>query len=284
MTPSNLIPGSIWERARKGEPSYSLVLCVTNEGLSQNVLEKHPQQVVFVTDQGKVLSMGISEFAANRSYYNFNAKAAEMFDNLINPPEEDEELDEEDAAILAEGIDNVSPDETLFVSDAGPATEESAEDDVVDSSPSVMRINVGPHPIADLLQANLVGYSESPFHTGDTLHTLKFTLGSGLTLANIRDAFKVSDPNAVQKFELETATETFQVDIDGFVDVMLEADSWITYGCLYITSEGDFRSPVDLVITEQQVATQPTPVTVSQDDSDLIDLSVQTAAPAVIVS
>ena len=253
--PSNLISGSIWARSKpNNESSYSMVLCVTNEGLPERVLEKNTQQVIFVTEQGKVLSMGVEDFCAKRHYETFDVDAAAAFEALINLLKGDD-----DSADDQPTIDSVVADETLFAKDQPePEPGASSEDE---ESASSLALNVGPHPLANILRKNLVLYTESPFYTGDTLHTLKFVLSDALSLASLREAFTISDPNAVQKFELVTATETFQVGIDAFVDVLLEADQWANYGCLYVTSQGDFRSPSE----EVAVATQ---------EDDVVDLSV----------
>jgi hypothetical protein len=219
--------------------------------LPERVLEKNPQQVIFVTGQGKVLSMGVEDFCAKRHYHTFDTDTATDFEALITLKEDDESDDDQLP------IDSVVADEALFAKDQ---SEDASEEDEPLGAP-LMSLNVGPHPLADALRTNLRCYNEYPFHTGDTLHTLKFLLADGLTIRGIREAFTITDPNAVQKFELVTATETFQVDIDAFVDVLLESDQYSTFGCLYVTSEGDFRSPAE----EVAVATQ---------EDDVVDLSV----------
>lgn len=263
-TPSNLTSGSIWARQKPNsdEYSYSLVLCVTNEGLPERVLEKNPQQVVFVTDQGKILSMCVEDFCHKRHYFTFDASFADSFEEIITT-RDDDEVESDPAEEGQSSIDDVVADEKLF----------SAEQSVKDKA-GCLALNVGPHPLAEVLQSSLVGYVESPFHTGDTLHTLKFELSDSLTINGIIRAFLVSDPNSIQKFELSTATETFQVEIDTFVCVLLESDQWSNYGCLYITSNGCFRSHPDVGFIAQEVQPAAMEHGAAAPDTSVIDLSV----------
>lgn len=253
-TPSNLVPGSIWQRSTKKGFAHSTVLFVTNEGATQEVLEAHPQQVVFLTEAFKVLSMDVESFTAKRSYVDMDSDIEALLGMITSPPVEDEEDVNLD-------IDNIEVDESLF-----PQTEQAtAVEDLAASTtevPWAPRLNVGPHVFAEALQSNFIAYSESPFHTGDTLHTLKFALSSNLTLADIRKAFTVSDPNSIAKFEVTSATGSFQVEVAGFVDVMLECVGE-DFGCLYVTSEGDFRAPPEVEQPVEVTTVENTSIQVS---------------------
>ena len=248
MAPSNLVSGSVWQRQRKNQTTLSLVLYVTNEGLTGPALDDNPQQVVFRTEQGKILSMSIADFTAKRTYAIMDNQVADHLAQLDSILEES--LDEEEQDM----IDSVVADETLFAPETPPSTTDSADSPVV----AALTINVGPHPLATALQSNLVAYSESPYFNGDTLHTLKFRMQNvgGMSLADVRSAFQVSDPNSIQKFEVSTSVEKFQVEIYGFLDVMLEADQNGNYACLYVTSEGDFRAPAEEVV-DMSVVVEP---------------------------
>jgi hypothetical protein len=246
-TPSNLVPGSIWQRSTKNGNSNSTVLFVTNEGSSPAVLAVHPQQVVFLTEEFKVLSMQIPSFIGKRTFAGMDSDVDALLNLVVSPPpEEEEEVDL--------NLDEVQVDETLF---ANPESEESEEEPDTSNdtneetslgeafSSNGLSINLGPHPLAGKLQDAFSGYIESPFHTGDSLHALSFEIGSYLSLADIRSAFSLSDPNGIDKFEVTSHSETFQVEIYGFVDVMLESSIYgsTDRAVLYITSEGDFRDP-----------------------------------------
>ena len=243
---SNLFPGSVWERrTRKNDVSTSVVICVTNDGLSTSILEKHPQQVVFLTDKEQILSITVSEFVRNRTYVGMSEKVAEAMGAL---PElvfgsDDEDEDEEI------NIDDIDIDETLFNDgadpDAGTEPRDDEEDEVESPPIRALSINVGPHPSKELLESSLVGYSESPYHSGDTLHTLSFKLGGGLTMEMVQAAFTSSDPNSIQKFEVQASADSYQVDIDGVIGVMLGATWYETTCRLYLTSPGDFRSYIN---------------------------------------
>lgn len=268
MTLSNLVSGSLWSReTKKNGQSISVVLFVTNEGLQEKVLEKFPQQVVFLTENNQILSMNVEEFTRARTFVGMSEKMASLLESIITP--EDEEEDTGD-------IDNVEVDGKLFVTDddqaeaADSGEEEEAEQPT--SSRTDLYANFGPHPKAQALADNLAVYSEAPMlPSGDTMHTLKFNIGDDLTLSDIRDAFRIDDPNSIQKFELTTSSQTFTVDIAGFVNVMLESYPYVDYGCLFVTTEGNFR---DSTKAEEEAAQ----VQVSVQATEIVRVSVEAGA------
>jgi hypothetical protein len=252
MIPSNLIPGAVWQRQRKKDATLSTVLFVTNIGLSEAVLERNPQQVVFRTEQGKVLSMSVEDFTANRSFAVLDSVLAAHIAQI------DSYFEEEDEEVT-DLIGGTQIEETLFAPELAPLPViETVSTTVLErkapASLPGLSINVGPHPLATALQSSLVAYTEAPYHNGDTLHTLKFLMQpNGLTLADVRSAFSVKDPNSIQKFELTTTVEKFQVEIVGFLDVMLESNQLDSMACLYVLSEGDFRAPAEDPVAETAV-------------------------------
>lgn len=266
MTLSNLVSGSLWSReTKKNGQSISVVLFVTNEGLQEKVLEKFPQQVVFLTENNQILSMTVEEFTRARTFAGMSEKMASLLESIIVPDDEEEETGE---------IDSVEVDGKLFVTDDNGTEEESEEEEEQEqptSSRTDLYANFGPHPKAQALADNLAVYSEAPMLPGgDTLHTLKFNIGDDLTLSDIRDAFRIDDPNSIQKFELTTSTQTFTVDIAGFVNVMLESYPYVDYGCLFVTTEGNFRdsSKVEDAASENSsiaVAAASVEIVVNQD-------------------
>lgn len=238
---SNLVSGSVWERRFKDpakSPTTSVVMFVTNDGLSPTLLEENPQQVVFVTESKKILSMSVEAFLNRRVYIGFSSDLAAALKTAVDSASVEEGEEGEETLV---DISSIVPDPSMFVSAADQDQEDSDESD----DQNLLSLNIGPHPTKAALESSLIGYTESPYHTGDTLHTLEFLLDGELSLEDIQKAFTSSDPNSVQKFELSTDYGTFQVDIDGVIGVMLKASNGFASGNLYITSAGDFRSSVN---------------------------------------
>ena len=263
---SNIIPGSVWGRVKKnGEKSQVTVLLVTNQGCSTKVLESNPHQVVFLTEQSQVLSMTIDQFLNNRVYEGKRADIEAGISYILNPDTESEEevID----------LDTVEADEKLFDS---MLPEEVGDDDTTELEPedvNSLSINVGPHPYAESLTQNFVSYTEAPYHTGDTLHTLKFRLGSDLSLETVAQAFKVSDPNSIQTFEVTTATTSFKVEVDSYITTMLES-TYEDLACLYILSNGDFRAVADTASLDVQEVVEGQPQVDQSPDNNTITIDV----------
>lgn len=265
-----LVPGSIWERAKKrGEPTQSRVLCVSNEDLQPPASESFPPQVIFVTDKLKVLTMPIEQFIANRTYRGIDDHMKALAEALVTSPDvldDDEEIDF-DAVPLPDPVADEEP--TISVVTAGkkrmqiadllfgdeePPVEQSTSTDLGVTTPAVpsevpvarevvfgLTLINGAPQYAQLLQQSFVGYNEAPFHTGDTQHALKFQLGTQFDLSMLHNAFFAS-ADSVTSFSVVNSYETTDVTIDGYVDTFLSVERGIGYGVVYVTSAGDFRN------------------------------------------
>lgn len=259
---SNLIPGSVWARTKKnGDVSYSTVLCVTNQNCSERVLEVNPNQVVFLTEQLQILSMTPEQFLNGRVYADIDTDVAAAMEVLTTEQddEDDEDID----------LDSVEIDENAFTKLVGEIAEGSDGDDqdtpdepdTREETPRVaqfnaLKLNVGPHPIASDLESSFVGYSEAPYPTGDTMHTLRFALNGTLSLGNIADAFLLSDPNAIQTFEVTTNYEVSKVEVSAYAHTLLESS--LTEGdvaVVYLLTNGDFRDRTE--VEETQAGAHP---------------------------
>lgn len=272
VTLTMLVPGSIWIRdLGDGKPARKQsVLHITNQNLTPKVQAKNPPQVVFMTEQGFVLSQGIEKFLESRTFYSMDGRLESLLTQLT-------EVEEEEEAELNPIEDTVIPtDEPV-----------SSETNLVDSNKKVFDLNVGDHPLASLLDANLVSYMEEPYYNGDTLHILTFNLSNGLDLNAIGSAFKISDPNAISKFTLTSDYETTMVDIDSYVDTMLKVDRHSnnqnvsdSFGVLYILSSGDFRAPLESIdsIPLEEPATDLEPAVPSHNSNDFDDQVIDMSA------
>jgi hypothetical protein len=250
---SNLVPGSIWARSKQnGDVALSTVLCVTNLGCAERVLERNPQQVVFITAKHEILSMTIEQFVVNRHYQGIDAEMAATIEAVTT--ESDGEYEE------PIDLDAVTADEADFTKLLGEdiSIDEDDEDDedADDSEPeiieSTLALNVGPHPLADLLESAFVSYTEVPSPTGDTHHILEFRL-EHLTLREINAAFFLPDENAIQVFTVTSGTETTKIEPEGFVCAMFKATPAGSFGCLYLSSPGNFRTKDDPTYSEAAV-------------------------------
>ena len=94
------------------------------------------------------------------------------------------------------------------------------------------------------LEEAFVAYTESPFHTGDTLHTLRFVLSDQLSLTEVANAFDISREDSITSFIVNNGYEiSTAVEIDGFAGAFLELNlGQPAFAVLYVTSAGHFRA------------------------------------------
>jgi hypothetical protein len=254
---SNLVPGSVWARTKKnGDVSHVTVLVVTNVGCSERVLEVNPHQVVFITEQLQILSMTPEQFLNGRVYTDIDTDVAATIQVLTSEQEDDDDDEEID-------LDSIEVDEDTFAKMLGGTSvdeddADSVEDDdndlIEEPVVNTLQLKVGPHPIAADLERTFVGYTEAPYHTGDTLHTLRFELDGTLSLNNISDAFYPKDPNAIQTFQVSTLYETAKIEVHAYADTMLESSRAGDTAVVYLISEGVFRDRAEDTGVEQEEA------------------------------
>jgi hypothetical protein len=174
---TTLIPGSVWrkETVKKGKTrvSESVVLAISNQDLSEALLERFPPQVVFITDRGQLLTQGVDTFVATRNYVTINeGVVAAMAQVQAQAFGEDDEV---------EDFDQVSLDQP-----AGGLTEAAAQlaetiglepSDSEDAAPNYpFQLTNTAHELNDVLVDSFVSYTEAPWATGEVMHTLKFGL------------------------------------------------------------------------------------------------------------
>jgi hypothetical protein len=285
----NLVPGSIWSRqSRKGTTS-SRVIAVSNQGLSEETLLNFPQQVVFVTDRQKVLTQDINTFLAQRVFEGIDEQTETLVAAILNPAilenyedEDEEETIDFDAVDVSEDLNKMLAEAIKADGEDAPSEDVPAEKkrvqvaDIIEAQALAEQHNTGispsygsfpvyrnpdftlkieNHPLAEKLQDACVSYSEAPFHTGDTLHTIRFVLSADLSLSQIGDAFRVSNQDAIESFSIVNSYEqATNVSIDGYVGTFLETGiNSRTYGVLYVTSVGDFRAPKEETISAEEL-------------------------------
>jgi len=239
-----LVPGSIWERTRRGKPStYTTVLMVSNLELNPQLLDKFPQQVVFLSDSLKVLTQDVETFLATRTYYGSDAGIVNLIEALLSPNDQEPETDaddDEDQALSGAPQDDAVDIDSIDVGDT--QIQETLTDDAPIFKPSLWNG-------VDLNKA-FRGYRESPYHTGDTLHTLRFELTGGVTLDALNRAFDYGNAeNSVAGLVIDTflvdCNQEYPTSVvpDGFVGVFLEIDGSANgHGIVCLTSSGDFRA------------------------------------------
>lgn len=291
-TPSNLVPGSIWKREGSETTTESVVLFVTNAGLSAKVLEKNPQQVVFMSADAAILSMSIDRFVKNRTYDGMSEPVSDLIAAIpgaaLGAPSVDDDEDDSDLIDLNQAV----IDSALFT---GGASEPEATTEEPQESGGLV-INVGPHPLQRALESAALAYRETPFHTGDTLHEVQFLLSDELTLEMLHSAFSPADPNSIQKFEVVLENTRFAVDFSGVIGVMLSGIGSTAVGSLFVVSDGDFRGTVNAsadqvaapvaapVSAPAQVVAAPAAAPVAKPEVVTIQRTVpQSVAPTVVV-
>jgi hypothetical protein len=266
-----LVPGSIWIRKNKGRDIPVTVLLITNEGLPEDILEQHPQQVVFLTQSMRVQSMTIEAFLTNRLYSTMDTERESLLQALVTEIEDpEEEVDVKD-------IDNIQlPDELNDDQIIDLNGESDAEDMKVESlraswgktinNSSVNPIDiVGSHPFADTLKSHFVSYSEEAhfLNTGDTLHNIRFQISPKLTFENLRSIFGVGVGELeIDEFVINSSVGQTKVSIDSFIEVFLEtevlrqqegSDRILTTAVVQVTSQGDIRQQSDSSEREDDV-------------------------------
>lgn len=262
---SMLVPGSVWERARKkGAPTQSRVVCVSNEDLQPPASENFPPQVIFVTDKLKVLTMPVEAFVASRTYVGIDEHIKALAEALVTAEEVVDDEDEIDFDAVPLPVEEAAPEivveapkkrvqvaDLLFGEEApveapvekavgNSVTAAQAISQAIDT-PLGLTITRGATDLASRLQAAFVGYCESPFPTGDTQHALKFSLAD-LDLATIHHAFNPETADSVGAFSVTSSYEITNVIIDGYVDTFLNVSNGEGFGMVYVTSAGDFRN------------------------------------------
>lgn len=229
----HLVVGSVW--ARTSNNSSSTVLAVSNQDLSQEVLEKFPQQVVFLTSKYKILTQDIDTFLRNRVYQGLDTTVISLMEALTTEPEPEEDddvdIDSVDIKVVKDGFEQI----------IGGAEEES-EDGEDDNGIPVFE----PAEFDGLaLDRHFLSYSEAPYHTGDTLHVLRFALDRELNIDQLRAIFRDSDQNTptIDQFIIDSSEERVEVQVYAFVQVFMEVGAGGEgVAAVHLLSAGDFRA------------------------------------------
>jgi len=229
----HLVVGSVW--ARTSNNSSSTVLAVSNQDLSQEVLEKFPQQVVFLTSKYKILTQDIDTFLRNRVYQGLDTTVISLMEALTTEPEPEEDddvdIDSVDIKVVKDGFEqiiaSVEEDSENGEDDNGIPVFEPAEFDGLD------------------LDRHFLSYSEAPYHTGDTLHVLRFALDRELNIDQLRAIFRDSDQNTptIDQFVIDSSEERVEVQVYAFVQVFMEVGAGGEgVAAVHLLSSGDFRA------------------------------------------
>jgi len=229
----HLVVGSVW--ARTANNATSTVLAVSNQDLKADVLEKFPQQVVFLTSKYKILTQDIDTFLRNRVYQGIDPTVVSLMEALTSEPEpEDEEVD----------IDSVDlPAEKSFDSMVASTDEESAETE--EESDDTIPVFEPAEFDGLALDRHFLSYSEAPYHTGDTLHVLRFALDRELNIDQLRAIFRDSDQNTptIDQFVIDSSEERVEVQVYAFVQVFMEVGAGGEgVAAVHLLSSGDFRA------------------------------------------
>lgn len=252
----HLVVGSVW--ARTSNNSISTVLAVSNQDLSQEVLEKFPQQVVFLTSKYKILTQDIDTFLRNRVYQGLDTTVISLMEALTTEPEpedDDVDIDSVDIKVVKDGFEQV----------IGGA-EEDSEDSEDDNGIPVFE----PAEFDGLaLDRHFLSYSEAPYHTGDTLHVLRFALDKELNIDQLRAIFRDSGQTpTIDQFIIDSTEERVEVSVYAFVQVFFEVGAGgEAVAAVHLLSVGDFRADTNEVTEvepQAQEATAEQPVLIPQ--------------------
>lgn len=231
----HLVVGSVW--ARTANNATSTVLAVSNQDLKADVLEKFPQQVVFLTSKYKILTQDIDTFLRNRVYQGIDPTVVSLMEALTTEPEPEEDDDVD--------IDSVDlPAEKSFDSMVASTNEESEESEESEEDDTIPVFE--PAEFDGLaLDRHFLSYSEAPYHTGDTLHVLRFALDRELNIDQLRAIFRDSDQNTptIDQFIIDSSEERVEVPVYAFVQVFMEVGAGGEgVAAVHLLSSGDFRA------------------------------------------
>ena len=264
-----LTPGSQWSRKQKnGKESVSTVICVSNQTLKDEVLEKHPQQIVFLTHRKEVLTQTIDTYLANRNYVGQDESMAAFYetwivgdgpekvaevsvddiDNITLPGEEDDEDGAEDAdltevdSVFAESDDTLEDEATIPVFE--PAVFAGIE-----------------------LDSAFVSYTEmpNPQDPGSTMHALRFVLDDQLTLAKLNTIFDQSRVDSLSSIVIDSSAARINLTVTAAWPAFVEIDlTGSAVGIIYLGSQGYIHSEM---LDEEQAAEakEAAPVTAGND-------------------
>lgn len=234
-TNPNLSIGSAWERQNG---SISVVIAVTNLSLREELQEKFPPQVVFVTGSGTVLSQEIQIFLKSRKFVGTDAFVQEHVTKAIEGADEEQDTEDEEPV----DIDSIDPDtfDGIVNADNDEGEGEGAEEEEG-------TIPVFEPAVFDglALDDHFISYAEAPAANGDTLHILRFALDETLNLDQVCSVFDVTSElsPALESFVVDSEAERTNVNIGGYLPVFLEVDSeGNAVAAVYLTSVGDFRA------------------------------------------
>ena len=252
----HLVVGSVW--ARTTTNSTSTVLAVSNQDLSQEVLEKFPQQVVFLTSKYKILTQDVDTFLRSRVYQGLDTTVISLMEALTTEPEQEDDdvdIDSVDIKVVKDGFEQIIA-----------SVEEDSEDGEDDNGIPVFE----PAEFDGLdLDRHFLSYSEAPYHTGDTLHVLRFALDKELNIDQLRAIFRDSGQTpTIDQFIIDSTEERVEVSVYAFVQVFFEVGAGgEAVAAVHLLSSGDFRADTNEVTEvepQAQEATAEQPVLIPQ--------------------
>lgn len=244
-----ITPGSVWLRE---SGKQSKVICITNTALPAKLAASHPQQVVYIDEEGNFLNVSIDQFLAKRTFFNVDPDFEDKVNNLAVF------VDSGDTAQAAENLLNPEGDDDLMLviddgdddSDTGPDdSEESAgtddeEDDRLEDSDDVdfqnedqapygnlsfVTFNIANDPalpvvvLPDVLANATADYSQNSMPDGSTEHILLIDARIA-SYEEVRACFSPQNVNT-------NAIFTFDIDLGrlGGKDASVISVDWDTF-------------------------------------------------------
>lgn len=220
-----LVSGSQWVLSERPDGPVSTVLCVTNLTLKPKTLEKHPPQVVTLTESGKILSHEIESFLSRRDYVGQSEFVAAQFQVILNGEPYDNDDDEtNDIDSIDVGVD---PAFEALLGDSKSSSEDPADDlDTVDTIPVfIPAVHDGLE-----LDAHFLSYAEAPgLALGSTSHILRFSLDSLLNIDHVKGVFEKDFAGTVTgqtlgSFIIDSQSERIELLKYNYVGTFLEVD------------------------------------------------------------
>ncbi len=262
-----LTPGSQWSRKQKnGKDRVSTVICVSNQSLKDEVLEKHPQQVVFLTHRKEVLTQTIDTYLASRNYVGHDEVMTNLYENgIVGEGESDDSvsvasIDDIDNILLPgeEGDDEDGAEDADMVEGAEVFGE---SDDTLEEEATIPVFEPAVFSGVDL-DAAFVSYTEmpNPQDPGSTMHALRFVLDDQLTLAKLNTIFEQSRVDSLSSIVIDSTAARINLTVTSAWPAFVEIDlTGSAVGIIYLGSNGYIHSVMLAEESAVEAVAEPAP-------------------------
>jgi len=213
-----LMPGHVWTHVAKG--TEATVLFVTNNHLSEKLLESYPSHVVYLDAKGNLTSATVAQFTKTRGFSHVEPAVESAIESLVATINQDDNI-----TLEAEDSDSAAPTNSTTSSADEVTAEQSVSLELETSTNEAI-----PVVTSEALNAALISFNSVPVVGVGVMHHLTFKLSENLTNENVCTAFS-SDVVRYSAFNvLVNGKSQVEVSWDEFHGVYPSIDNHGTYG------------------------------------------------------